>query len=107
MPQNQTEPDFFWEPHQNAVCYLEKIMETITHKTAAVQPAASHFTSHSRKTNKTCRHCCKSKRSLISNILCKTPVHRHASVGQLVKYLVKSALYGHKMQPRGPARSNG
>ena len=42
------------ELHKNAACCREQILEAASHKTAALQPLAIHFTNYSSKTNKTC-----------------------------------------------------
>ena len=41
------------EPHKNAMCYFEQILEATPHKTAAVWSLTSHLTNHPSKTNKT------------------------------------------------------
>ena len=44
-----------WELDKNFACCLEQVLGVVLHKTASVQPFASHNINHPSKTNKTCR----------------------------------------------------
>ena len=44
-----------WKLYKNVSYCFEQIMEATLHKTAAVRPLTSYLTTHSSKTNKTCR----------------------------------------------------
>ena len=71
-----------WEPHKDAKCYFQQILERATHKTSALWPLTSHHTKHPNKTKKTCW---RSKDKLQSNILIEIPTHGHCNVGRPAK----------------------
>ena len=71
--------------HKKATSYNEEILETTSHKTAAIQPPTSYFKNHLNQTNKTYGTLLEKeerKDKMISNLLRWTPSHRQAGVGQ-------------------------
>ena len=85
---------------EKAASCLGQILETTHNKTAAVWPLASYLTNHSSKMNKTCG-------ALLEK---QGQTHKRCfpmDVWANQQRLFTSALYGHRIQPRRPARRDG
>ena len=69
----------------NATSHIEQILETTSHKTAAIlSPTPISKTIQIRWTRHA-RHCWRNKGKLISDVLLLTPSHGRAGVGRLTK----------------------
>ena len=67
----------WWEPHMNAKCYLEQILEVAPHETAAVWPFTTHLPTHQVRWKVYAAHCWRNKDELIGDVLLCTPTHGH------------------------------
>ena len=81
QPTNKTHWEkAWWELHKNALYCVEQILEKTPHKTATVQPLASHLTNNSSKTSKTYWVLLeKQGQKLMNNVLWWTPAHTSVS----------------------------